>query len=299
MKTVHKVLLSLSAIAMLGGCATRLATHEIPYDTNQSRAGNIAGIMHIGHIPDTEVATGFDENGSLVWDSVSNVGKLNVPKVGMGGLRGWDSIGVGVGFALLNSLVQPKDTAATNQAFGYVPLSLAKTPEEARDVFVHSVAEAFNKAAKEMKLDKHFEIVRVTEVIRGIRYENTYFINEELGCVSNTSKKRGRYNQCFINVRKYAPSEKPVPTATFVKSTMTAWDLEVRKGYESLVVRNGHNGVIDMEKLFALTAKYLPKYAYVYRATEDNNKGNKKNLPFILERDRINFFIKTASNKTK
>ena len=71
-----------------------------------------------------------------------------------------------------------------------------------------------------MKLDKHFEIVRVTEVIRGIRYENTYFINEELGCVSNTSKKRVRYNQCFINVRKYAPSEKPVPTVAFVKPTV-------------------------------------------------------------------------------
>lgn len=288
------------ALALTGCGSTKIAdkAQTLQYDTTQSRAKNIGKIFSIKAIKDAEIPKGVNVNESVLVNGSIQSGLLHWGSHFGTGASGFSSLGLGFGMAFLDSFTRGAPFEARDGYFGYVPMSRTNQGVAAGQLFLDQFVAATKKAAKELGIDKKYEIsvedAHIT--LEPDRYagKRIWFVNDKLGCPKYKEKE-----SCMIRVYVSYPEAQTIISPVIAGDQMIpAWKMEsidvVRSSlpYDSLQLYRGKDNVFPYDKyeFYSVIAKYLPKYAYIYASSIKNDEGNRM-PPVIYEKNKTLFFV--------
>lgn len=296
--------LALTAL-LAAGCSSTPSWQKddstIAYDAGKSRAKNLADHFGLEDLRDAKVADGtkIPSDGSLVWDTAAWAGNF-YSAAGSGILPGTGNLGAalgwGLGISLISGLFGPTPKAQTNLAFGYVPLQLADTPVAARNLFVKQWIEALAAAVKDV-YPQAAAVPDYAEFKDKWWLPDSYagavsIIDEKMGCLSYRAPDgdvRDWDDRCEASILAFTPAEWVTGTPSVLGPRVDAWRITGPR----IRTVGGQDQKIDWVRLFAATAKHLPPYMMVYLTAWKNPDGV-KTPPMVVEKDRINFFIRPA-----
>lgn len=299
---ISHCLVGLVGVSFLSGCAYTIKDSERIYRDDLSRARNIASLFGYYKVQDAEAPKGYDGNGSFLWDSTvwaaSLDGAANINGF-LPGIAGWGAVGVGLGLGLLQSVLTPPEMHECSSVFGYYPAKQAKSSEEARTKFVEEATNALVKATRRQLPNASVKVVAHQSVPKSFMIDPFYYtaihiVDKKIGCLNDTEAKV-RDDTCLIIVKATnvtGPNQLP----KMLSDSSIGYKITPAEHGDSLITWASTAQKIDITKLYASTAPYMPKNTFFYVASQKSMKGE-KTPPFIVEKDRVNFFIK-PNNKT-
>lgn len=306
MKLFKLALCSIAAASVLVGCANyhHDVVEKTPYVSDARVIGSFFGY---GRIRDTEVPKDqYFASENFLWNVIGNTSALSVPNVGMGGVHGWDGLGVGLGLAILQSALAPEAYENLPGAFGYVPVKYAKTPQEARDWWIKSMRESFIAAVKRMGGGWKVEPSKVMKTsIFGDngRFQILVLENPKMGCPTFKSVDNDWLKTCRASLFAFDPYlGEPVKIPAFAAGdkVVNAWEISNTYSYKEEKSVNLNwifpkDAKFDRDLFSAHWSKTLPKYAYVYSEPHENLRGQKV-PPYIIERNKTHFWVVPKKN---
>lgn len=118
-------------------------------------------------------------------------------------------------------------------------------------------------------------------------------IDESIGCFGykGDNSKRPREEHCTASIAVFTPKEViTTPPAYFEGKSEQSY----RMPHSDIYTLSGQKNSVDWTKILMASVKYLPEHTVVYVATH-KAEGGKKTPPVVLEKDRINFFVRPAA----
>lgn len=301
------LLLSVVALAstFVAGCASVSSVDDGArvYNDKMSRAKNLVapwGITSVRDVKAPEDAPLADD-GSLLFDAAGWASSFHAA-AGSGFLPGtgnWGSaLGLGLGVSLLSSALGPATVIERTFAMGYVPQTSAPTFGEARLVFGKAWSQAMESTLKDLfpKATIKVENADYKDVmlIDGLHVEAVTVVDESMGCF-DYDVKRPREDHCTIslNMRK-AKEVVTVPPAYFGERSVK--ELSYRIPGAEIDTLSGQKNAVNWTNVLSASVKYLPENMIIFAGIRKNEDG-KKTPPMVLEKDRINFFVRPAVKK--
>lgn len=310
---------ALIGVTTLSGCAYTNPEGQMKLETQDfqpelSRASNLLQYFRYYNVnanpldQEVEGDPKIAKDGSVVLEGLGwaaglhNVGTMSGPLPGIS--NGWGAIGIGLGLSITKSLFTRANPLTHTALLGYLPLEEAADFTEARAVFNDKIAQAAIETFKELYPDAKINVNKSEDRV-SLVYDNYVEIEDEkLGCKfwNEEVDKTGDY--CAVRVRAFKRhmSEHFVITANPVISNEgnKVWVFTSDMGWIGFA--GGKKQGINWTNFMFALSKHLPKYAYIFMPTLDNPNG--KNPMFVIEKDRVNFFIKPkvdtqATNATK
>ena len=313
MKTSLKLLASSALIAAICGCTT-VPDSQKEYNPQWSRAKNIVDLFDFEAIND-------EGNLNVVSSALEvrrSLGKIIYP----------DILVHSIGKAFIGGITDdaPADKVASSSerygfingdkvthgdelmhyrdhAFGYVPVSVAKTPKEARDYFVKSVVDSFKKASDYLKIpmkmihdgdgeyeDKFLKKYGPTTSFNWngkyvYSHANISWIDKSKGCLYwKDAKLSGQ--TCRFNVYAMDPEPAEMTPSFLGDGSIMAWKITSSSSWPTILIDEGEQKTVDYYKLAVAASKYLPEFIYVYLAPRNN-----KNPSLLIEKGKVNYFV--------
>lgn len=296
---------ALAAALVLSGCAATTSapvtpeeanklTPEFQYHKNLSRANNIAIEFSIKQIPDTPAPKEkrMLSDGSVLVDA-GIMGALHHNMSGNGFMSSTASWNLGVGMMIAGWLFTPSVEPTDDSLVGYIRAEEAEDVVEAGNLLVKRSAQAFADAFRKLDQFKDYRIdVHYDESWSGHVNAHIEVVNEELGCKPWKDVLMNIYG-CGLEISNIAQwAFKPqISTPRFTTPQIQVYYIQ---GNE--IKLEFHNGgtrtKFDWAKAMMATAPTMPEYAYAYINTHEGPAPEKfRNPPFIVEKDKVNFFI--------
>ena len=281
----------------LCGCSYSIKDSERIYRDDLSRAKNISNLFGYHKVHDSEAPNGYDGDGSFLWNSTvwaANLdGAANINGF-LPGISGWGAVGVGLGLGLLQRALTPPELHECSSLIGYYPAQQAKSLDEARTKFVEEATNALVKATKKQLPNASVNVIAHKSVPQSFMIESFYYtaihiVDKKMGCLSNAEAKR-RDDTCLIIVKATNVTGPDFLPKMLLTDEM-GYKISPTDHGNSLITWGSTAQKIDLPKLYASTAPYMPKNAFFYVASQKNLKGE-ITPPFIVETNRVNFFIK-------
>ncbi len=305
-----------SSTLLLAGCAStdyyeekQAKLNAAPYDETISRAGNITRpfrYFYFERVPDADAPEGWDsDDGSVLLNAAGWASGFHAA-AGSGFLPGtsnWGTgLGIGLGLSLATAILAPTPIEEENAAFGYVPVEQAKTVAEARNLFGDKVIDAVHESLKKKYPNAKFELF--DGFMKATRYyTDTYIkfvgiVDPSIGCLPYSEAGKDESKRCGINIGVGTPKEPTLSQASLLPQIM-AYRIERS---EFTVIGSKEQG-FDWTPILASTSNYLPEHTYIYLAPvmEWKNPFTKvcKSPMMVLEKNRINFFVKPKTQESK
>ena len=281
---------------LLAGCATNNngmppeeQHNSFPYNENISRANNINWVFWQGTHSDETAPKGFASNdGSLLLDTAGWASSI-YSAAGSSFLPGSSSVGTSIGIGFVLALTSMKNPFFNyDQALmAYLPAQDASNKNEAQKIIIDRALESFGKAFKALYPDAEIEI-RTDKADAWVYTGSVDLVSDELGCHYNKWSARKR---CAIEILGHGIEEKPRMTSVALGTPFEAWVAD--RWSISLNFLGGQSQKIDWLKVVAAVTPYLPEHTYASIVSRD--LGNRKySAPFVLEKNRINYFVMPA-----
>ena len=297
-----------AAALLLGGCATNKQvspeaalkhTPEFQYQSHLSRATNLATEFSVRAAPDQKLPEGveYSGDGSLLLEGAA-IASLRHTFVGNGFLSGTADFNLFAGFWLLESLLLPSNDPTPDSLVGYVRAEEAQDSEAAVNAFVAKVVPVIAESLKKQEQFKNYQIsYHIDDQWTGNDDASIEVVNEELGCKpwKDTTLTVGK---CGIRIYNFGiRARKPeISTPRFTDPQIQVWYIEG----DDLKLQFFAGRKFDWAKAMMATAPDLPEYVYAYITTRRGPPPEfTKNPPFIVEKDRVNFFIKPTQAEEK
>lgn len=289
--------------ALLAGCATSVSYDDGQrvYNEKLSRAKNLADPFGYKDLRDVKAPDGMNitSDGSLLLDTAGWAANFHAA-AGSGFLPGtsnWGSaLGWGLGISLLSSAFAPTPITEKDAAFGYVPLSKASTLIEARNLFAKQWTEAMASTLRELypnaEIETDYADYKKTMLVGAFYVGAVSIKDESIGCFGckGEDAKRPREDHCTASIAVFTQKEVlTTPPSYFGGNSEQSY----RVASSSIYTTSGQKNAVDWTKIMAASVKYLPEHTVVYVAPHKTVDG-KKTPPVVLEKDRINFFVKPA-----
>lgn len=289
--------------ALLAGCATSVSYDDGQrvYNEKLSRAKNLADPFGYKDLRDVKAPDGMNitSDGSLLLDTAGWAANFHAA-AGSGFLPGtsnWGSaLGWGLGISLLSSAFAPTSITEKDAAFGYVPLSKASTLIEARNLFAKQWTEAMASTLRELypnaEIETDYADYKKTMLVGAFYVGAVSIKDESIGCFGHKGEdaKRPREDHCTASIAVFTQKEVlTTPPSYFGGNSEQSY----RVASSSIYTTSGQKNAVDWTKIMAASVKYLPEHTVVYVAPHKTVDG-KKTPPVVLEKDRINFFVKPA-----
>ena len=177
------------------------------------------------------------------------------------------------------SLPSSYEFIAHDGYFGFVPVSVAPTPEKATEYLVSAFEKATEMAIKEHFLDYEIKTFPAfwTDPAEGIGTTKKLewgvgLINPKQGCVA-PGEPEYKQNYCIIQFRSGVPKKKMALPSQIGTSDEQFWLVTQKEIFEkdmefSVKFFKGNNvkKMPEPEELLPHVAKYMPKNTYVYLA---------------------------------
>lgn len=302
------LLICATVSAALAGCAT-----SVPYNDGQrvynekiSRAKNLADPFGYKDLRDVKAPEGMNvsSDGALLLDTAGWAANFHAA-AGSGFLPGtsnWGSaIGWGLGISLLSSAFAPTPITEKDAAFGYVPVSKASTALEARNLFAKQWTEAMEATLRDMypkaKIETDYADYKKTMLVGAFYVGAVSITDESIGCFGykGDDAKRPREDHCTASIAVFTQKEVLTTPPSYFEGTS---EQSHRLARSDIYTFSGQKNAIDWTKIMAASVKYLPEHTVVYVAPHKTGDG-KKSPPMVLEKDRINLFVKPQSTAEK
>lgn len=269
------------------------------YHSTASRANNISWAFALGFFKETRAPQGVkvESNGSLLYDSAVWTGNFH-SAAGSSFLPGTSSWGTaaawGIGLNFMASVLAGLDDYRSDTVLmGYLPKEKAADVYEARRLMVEEFSAALQKALKAQYPDAEFFIER-DEDTDDTAYEYRLEIKSpKLNCKFGSESSWNDFsNPCAIEMRAVDFKVSPGKTSEMFGEKFEAWRFFA--GGIKLHFSGGRDESqgLDWAKSIAAAAPFMPDYQYLYVTTMDGpNPKREKNPPFIVEKNRVNFFV--------
>lgn len=301
------ILLFVVAVAsvLAAGCASVSSVDDGArvYNEKLSRAKNLVAPWGFSSITDVRAPEDapIDADGSLLLDAAGRASNFHAA-AGSGFLFGtgsWGSaLGLGLGVSLLSSALGPTPVIEQTLAMGYMPQKLAPTFDEARILFAKEWAQAMQTILKELfpkaKIDIEHADFKDTWMIDGLHVEAVTLVDESMGCFAY-AENRPREDLCSISIAmKKAKEVVTLPPAYF--GAGGAMEPSYRMPGSSIFTFSGQKNAVNWTNVLSASVKYLPENMIIFAGIRKTEDG-KKTPPMVLEKDRINFFVRPAVKK--
>ncbi|WP_443743201.1 hypothetical protein [Sutterella sp.] len=297
--------LAAAAVLTLSGCVSVNSTPENPqaaakltpefqYHKDLSRANNIAIEFGIKRIIDTPAPKDklVLSDGSVALDAglLWSIRHKMSANGFMSSTANWN---LAVGVSVAQWLFTPSVEATADSLVGYVRAEEAKDATEAANLFVKRSAEALAEAFRKQEQFKDYQItINYDESWTGRNDAHIEVVNEELGCKPWKDVLMNMYG-CGVQIsntglKAFRPQ---ISTPRFTNPQIEVF--YVQAGEATLHFWNGGaKPKFDWARAMMETAPSLPEYIYAYLYTHEGPAPAKyKNPPFIVEKDKVNFFV--------
>lgn len=294
----------LASSTMLTGCAS-LLQDSATYDPEVSRAGNIGKIFEI-EIDDQEVAQGIElgNDSSVMLDSLVWSGSLQTAGR-VGGLPGTTSfgksLGIGFGLALLEDSFKSTPGEKYNSIFGYVREEDVPVVDGikarylvARKIFVDRAVNSMKAIIQEAYpnarvVDKTFDYAFNRKV------HTVTFSDDKLGC-KNSNESDDDNEWCGVYINSYSAWVTPNLTSKVLGEPQFSAYSFTAEGNVNYVGFYGLDKQLPWVETMMKGAHHLPEYTFMY-LTSNSKINGRTTPPMIIEKDRVNFFVKPKVNK--
>ncbi|ENG9289504.1 hypothetical protein ACXHQN_14850 [Vibrio cincinnatiensis] len=277
----------LSLFGLLTGCAS---TTNQPYQTNHSQAYNLAKAGGLYDAKDYSISKAQRE--SLIsqgWDASGNALLFHSSR-GLG--LGWNQ---SLGFGLATTLFKPKGVMERDSLFGWVPASLASTPEQARQVMSEKVLSATEAGLKQTQL--YFEIGN-RHLHQSIPFAGDYLFSSiqiiapAHGCPTWEAAGKDLKQTCRINITVYSPTESSqvIPDFVLPQQTGYAFSANDSSDYSRLNVELPKRAKISKVQILSAISQHLPPWIFVFTASEKQENG-KYSAPIVWEQGKAQLFV--------
>lgn len=288
---------TVAAVAILAGCASVRPSADdstLAYDPSLSRAKNLAFMPGFKPLKDVEAPEGveFDSDGSVLLSTAGWTANLFTASGSF--LPGTSNLGaafgIGLGISLLGDAFKTPPLTAVNATYGYVPLDQASSIEEARKIYMERLVDVLQEAAKKMypnaKVEQGFYRIKKTWITSDVLSGGIEIVDEKMGCrpfTDDTDKE----DACSMAFVLHLPGVEKTGTHPAFGPTIQAW----RTSIGTFSIYGGKKQGIDWAKLLVSCTDSLPPYTVIYVTSQEAPDGT-RNPPMMLEKGRINFFVK-------
>ena len=208
----------------------------------------------------------------------------------------------------IGSVLKGDDPNKVDSVFGYVPMTKAKSFDDARMYIVTEVINSFEKAAKELRIPMKmfkdgsgFSAYKVPGGEVNYAYADLTWVDEQKGCLY---WKDAKFDEQTCRFSAYAPYYywKQETLNTEIPYFISAEKVNAWKIYPGLaswptiLINEGEQKTIDYHELAKVASKYLPDYIYVYLAERENRDG-KFQPAILIEKGKVNYFLSPQKNK--
>lgn len=198
------------------------------------------------------------------------------------------SLGLGLGMGLVTSLFSSSPIEADSWAFGYVSAQEAKTPWDAGVIFTEKWTQAIAKSTKELFPNAEIEVEYKTYKDPRPWYVGAVtIVDESIGCLSYKASKK-EDDHCTISLSAEAPREQIIGSLPTLGPIIQAYRVDRKKIFTNKAKKQG----IHWAKVIMGAAPYFPEYMVTYVAPHKKFYDERKNPPLVVEKDRINFFVR-------
>lgn len=288
---------AVAAVATLAGCASVRPSADdstLAYDPSLSRAKNLAFMPGFKPLKDVEAPEGveFDSDGSVLLSTAGWTANLFTASGSF--LPGTSNLGaafgIGLGISLLGDAFKTPPLTAVNATYGYVPLDQATSSEEARKLYMERLVDVLQAAAKKMfpnaKVENGFYFVKKTWLTDDVLTGGIEIVDEKMGCRPSEDWTAWE-DTCSIWFTHRLPGVPTTGTHPAFGPSIQAW----RIGLGTFTIYGGKKQGIDWAKLLVSCTESLPPYTVIYVTSQEAPDGT-RNPPVMLEKGRINFFVK-------
>lgn len=293
---------AVAAVATLAGCASVHRTYDdsdLAYDPTLSRAKNLAFSPVFRDLKDVEAPEGvkLDDDGSYLLNTAAWTGNmLSASGSFLPGTSNFGSaLGIGLGISMIGEIFRQPPTASLNATYGYVPLDQATSSEEARKLYMERLVQVLEDSAKKMfptaKVEKGFYFVKKTWLTDDVLTGGIEIVDEKMGC-RPYGDETAREDTCSIWFTHKLPGVPTTGTHPAFGPSIQAW----RTSIGTFDIYGGKKQGIDWAKLLVSCTDSLPPYTVIYVTSQEAPDGT-RNPPMILEKGRINFFVKPKAEQ--
>ncbi|ELF6482491.1 hypothetical protein ACOIPL_004162 [Vibrio fluvialis] len=282
-----KQVIALSLAGLMAGCAS---TVNNTYQTNHSRAYNLARAGGLYDAKDYSISKAQRE--SLIsqgWDASGSALLFNSSK-GLG--LGWNQ---SLGFGLATTLFKPKGVMERDSLFGWVPESLASTPEQARQVMSEKALSATEAGLKQTQLNfeignrhLHLNVPFVGDYL----YSSVQIIAPNQGCPTWEEAGKDLKQTCQISITVYSPADSSQAVPDFVLPQQTGYVFSANDSsdYSRLNVELPKRAKISKVQILSAISQHLPPWIFVFTASEKQENG-KYSAPIVWDQGKAQLFV--------
>ena len=287
MRTRGTTLASLMLLAsMVAGCSN-LPTEAQSINLKKSRALNIveAGGIRSGV---KDVAIPKDSTGALTDSTLYKM--FDASAIAFNPVRGISS-GTSLGMGLLSLLIAPDSPGARNSFVAWMPISLANTPEGARDFmleqFVSSTSGLLNDLGYKYVVTRGRDFPKM---IVNIDHWVSLTLDEEQCQVL----VRGKAGTCSITMDARIPEKGLAPSFVGNGNIGSAYAFSARDDYRygNVKIEVPQGFKYSQFQLYEQLSSRMPDWFYLYLTPRQTKMQDGKPLPMpvVLEQGRMNFF---------
>ncbi|MDO4936685.1 MAG: hypothetical protein Q4E62_02100 [Sutterellaceae bacterium] len=295
------------AATVLTGCAYTnperalfLETHE--FRPELSRASNILESFMYYNVKDNPIDQEVQgdlkiaEDGSVTLEGLGMAASLyDAARIGgplPGTSSGWGAFGVGMGLSIAKSLFSRGNPLAHSTLLGYLPVEEAPDYTEARAVFTEKVAKGVIATFNELYPNAKTNVLTSNDRV-SLYFDNYVEIDDEkLGCEFWNEEVEKKKTYCAVRIRMF---KRHISDSYLIKANPAiskegnqVWAFTGDAG--QILFYGGEKQNINWTTFAMALAKHLPEYAYAFIPVLENSDG--KSPMFVIEKDRVNFFIK-------
>jgi len=269
---------------ILTACAPK---KPLTYDVESSKALNIAKAAKMDYglkdvaVPKDTVA---DFRNTKTFGLAYGLAGYNSPTSGL-------SASGSAGMNLLAWALLPKSPSSRNSIIAWMPEEVGgQSKESALDKMADFIIEATEKAAQELEFSTKTFIAKNGTDKRGFAVSLT---NNESKYCKVSSKPNSTVSDCKI-VYKVRYPRKIENIAQYVGQGPSWYFDPVDRQYTSMLFDKKAGYEYNQLELLVKISEYLPNWTYIYLAPGYVNieKGQKVNVPLIINRGEIHYFVK-------
>lgn len=291
------IISALASAVLLAGCASAPKTHHstIEYEPILSRANNIGRLFNLRRDRDRLAPENVAPSGSNI-DAINSWTGTAAITADIANMAGANALAGVYGAGLVLSLLSGPDIPSPSLS-GYLPETEAATAEEARKIFI----DRFLNAVKDgiLSIDPKAKFTHKEVEIDDFIYNPELFIESEvLGCYAEGDREHG-FSWCKIQPYTISCPDGPWIASTILGSEpVRSWVFDW--GLLSVHMREGFKveEKIDWNRVAVASAKFLPPNMYLNMPIRKIS-GKQYAPPFIVEKDRVNFFVVDKENFDK
>ncbi len=286
---------ALASAVLLAGCASAPKTHhnQVAYDPMLSRANNICNVFYLNGQRDQLAPDNVELRGSNI-DAINSWTGTAAMTADIANLAGANALAGLYGAGLVLSLLSGPDVPDPCIA-GYIPEADASTPNESRKVFIDRFMLSLRDGI--LAIDPKAKVTYTDDSVEDWSYDAQLdVVSDVLGC---TTKEAEPYKTCEIFVATLIVPDEPLIGSTILGAEPGRYWIQDRS-YLPVHFREGirNEGKVDWNRVAFAAAKFMPPNTYLSMPVRKIDK-NKFAPPFIVEKDRVNFFVVDKENFDK